>query len=112
MNLNEPTIISGRLGNCTLDFQIDLHYKGHQAMFCNAPKSKLPELDNTKKTNGSDLDHPRAVSSSGKIFPSACMSVCRRICVCVCVHACVRACVCVCVCVCVYNCKVMEYSKI
>ena len=38
--------------------------------------SKRHELVNTKKTGGSDLDHPRAVHSNGKGILTACLSVC------------------------------------
>ena len=36
--------------------------------------SKRPKLVNTKKAGGSDFDHMRAVSYSGKVFLSLCLS--------------------------------------
>ena len=45
--------------------------------------SKPPELVNTKKTGSSDLDHPRAVNSNGKVMLTVCLSVC----MCECMHA-------------------------
>ena len=41
--------------------------------------SKRPA--NTKKTDGSDLDHPRAVTSNGKVILTVCLSVCMCECV-------------------------------
>ena len=38
--------------------------------------SKCLKLVNTKKTGGSDLDHPRAVNSKGKVILTVCLSVC------------------------------------
>ena len=38
--------------------------------------SERPELVNTKKAGGSDLDHLRAVNSNSKIILTACLSVC------------------------------------
>ena len=37
-------------------------------MFRDVPMSQRPELVNIKKAGGSDFDHPRAVSSSGKVL--------------------------------------------
>ena len=52
--------------------------------------SKRPELINKKKTDGSDLDRPRAVNSNGKVILNACLSVC--MCECVRVSKSVRGC--------------------
>ena len=38
--------------------------------------SKRPELVNTKKAGGSDLDHPRAVNSNDKVILTVCLSIC------------------------------------
>ena len=46
------------------------------ASFLDLPMSKRPELVNTKKADGSDLDHPRAVNSNGKVSLTVCLSVC------------------------------------
>ena len=40
------------------------------------PMSKRPELIDKYKTAGSDLDHPRAVNSNGKVILTVCLSVC------------------------------------
>ena len=42
---------------------------------------KRPELVNTKKTGGSDLDHPRAVHSNDKGIQTVSLSVCMCECV-------------------------------
>ena len=38
--------------------------------------SNCPELATTKKKGGSDLDHPRAVNSNGKVILTVCLSIC------------------------------------
>ena len=38
--------------------------------------SKRPELVNTKKAGGCDLDQPRAVNSNGKVIQTVCLCVC------------------------------------
>ena len=43
--------------------------------------SKRPELVNTKKTGGSDLDSPRAENSNDKVILTVCLSVCMCECV-------------------------------
>ena len=45
--------------------------------------SKRPVV-NTKKTDGSDLDHLRAMNSKGKVILTVCLSVC--------MYECVRGC--------------------
>ena len=60
------------------------------ARFLDVPMSKRPELVNTKKTDGSDLDHPRAVNSNDKFIMTVCLSVC----MCECVRASKSVCGC------------------
>ena len=50
--------------------------------------SKRSELVNTKKAGGSDLVHPRAVNSNGKVILTVYLSVC----MCECVRACMACC--------------------
>ena len=59
--------------NCTFDFEYVLR----------RPNVKRPELVNTKKAggSGSDLDHPRAVSSNTMPFY---LPVCMSVCLCAC----------------------------
>ena len=52
--------------------------------------SKRPELVNTKKAGGSDLDDPRAVNSNGKVILTVCLYACAS--TCVRLRACVTAC--------------------
>ena len=60
------------------------------ARFLDVPMSKRSELVNTKKTDGSDLDHPRAVNSNGNFILTFCLSVC----MCECVRASKSVCGC------------------
>ena len=69
-------------------FRVGSAIVGH--LYSQVPMLKLPKSVNSKKTGGSDLDHPKAVSSSDKAILYACLYVC--MCVRVRVGACVRAC--------------------
>ena len=52
--------------------------------------SKRPELVNTEKASGSDLERPRAVISNDKVTPTVCLLACTS--TCVRLKACVAAC--------------------
>ena len=54
--------------------------------------SKCPELVNTKKKGGSDLDQPRAVNSNGKVILTVCLSICMCVRASKSVHDCLPAC--------------------
>ena len=77
MNAKVPTVIFGTSA-----------IVGH--LYSQVPMLKVPKSVNSKKTGGSDLDHPKAVSSSDKAILYACLYVC--MCVRVRVGAYVRAC--------------------
>ena len=54
--------------------------------------SNRPELVNTKKAGGSDLDHRRAVNSNGKVITTVCLYACASTCMRLRVRACLPAC--------------------
>ena len=54
--------------------------------------SNRPELVNTKKTGGSDLDHTRAVNSNGKVIMTVCLYACASTCVRLRERACLPVC--------------------
>ena len=81
-NIFKRTVIVGKN-------QIDLHCK-NLARFWDVPTSKRPELVNTEKAGGSDLDHPRAVNLNDKATLTVCLYACTS--TCVRLRACVTAC--------------------
>ena len=62
----KPTVIFRTLLFTEIVLSISNRFRRCWTIYSHVPMPKLFELVDTKKTSGSDLDQPRAVSSSGK----------------------------------------------